>query len=415
MNTRSEQLIGATPSPIESVPTPDISLTELEARLGFKIPDISLDELEDKLGFKIPDISLDELDNEPDIKTSTAQPISKTLLEAPPASKPQEVRALDATEPKATFEAPANTSQDNVDPKTKPERRPFNRTRNLAKGVGAFSLSFAVMGGAYSSVHKPSSSSEGKSKTEQIAPPATALETTTTTTEIQPTTTALETTTTTPEAPFSVEPGQVMAYINLPSIEEQVTIFEMSKEHAQAATINNRGGEQLSPIDQLIPDETPNVDNEQVRQWAEETGAITREHRIRGSSQGNANQWESVAGHTQGDTILPDPNHAGNSVIFGHGSTFNAAFANLGALRENDPLIMLRADGKVLNYTFIEKEIMDAPNLNDRADVERALRHMNEYRNGDGKKYVTLYHCGDRNGLPGDDSTRVIFRFMLDE
>lgn len=280
------------------------------------------------------------------------------------------------------------------------ERRPM---RNFLKALGGLAIGFVGVGLAMNLYQEKSGAIEAPATTEQSAP-ATA-----TTTTLAP-----ETTTTQPEAPFSVEPGQIIANINLPSIEEEVTIYELSREDALTAT-HNPTMKQLSPIDFLIPDETPNIDNEQVQQWAAETGAVSRGQRVRNSARGNVNQWRSIAGHVEGDTILPDSEHAGNSVFFGHGSTFNAAFANLGALHEKDPLIMLRADGKILNYTFIEKEIIDTPNLNDPADVERALRRMNEYRKGDGKKYVTLYHCGDRNGLPGDQTTRVMYRFILDE
>ncbi len=250
--------------------------------------------------------------------------------------------------------------------------------------------------------------------------PATTTTNAPTTTEVEAPTT---TTTAAPEAPrFLPKPGEDVGVLTLFGCEDILV-----KEHSQAEDVpgNPRGiGSGFGTLDFLTPDLTPNIGQcETINNREQELESITgvnyidRSERTRESlinnllpnPNGNVSLYQPIAGHST-SMEYPDkyvsvlPGEAGNSVIDAHGSTFNAAFADLGLLKSGDLVPFARADGRNFVFEVVEYEIVSDSDF---------FGEIRDYSHPDNESTLSIFMCVDEDGNTGKATNRYVVRLVL--
>ncbi|MDQ3158695.1 MAG: sortase, partial [bacterium] len=230
-----------------------------------------------------------------------------------------------------------------------------------------------------------------------------------------PTTTLATTTTTTEPVPvvFEAGPGESLGVLRIPALCEEIEVFGYN----EIENLNNIIGTGAAVVDKLevdiVPDENCDLlDQREALAEADGTEVITRSERTRTrlitseNPNGNVDYWEPVAGHEQGldgGYTSVFPGQPGNVLFAGHGSTFSAAFADIGLLEPGDQVTFDRADGRTFTYEVIISEVL--PNN----DYSPFLH----YSHPDYDSTMTIYRCGDVNGASGSDVARYAVRLGI--
>lgn len=232
---------------------------------------------------------------------------------------------------------------------------------------------------------------------------------------------------------FSPVPGDIVGHLKF-----KVTCGEdiIIGEYSELDDVQDKVGHGDSFIDKKIPAVTPNVgcpersDREKQHEAVTHTNYIGRPDRVRDghySSQnttsdgsaldqsnpsGKVNFWQPLAGHktsVKGNNIYitPVPGDDGNSVVEGHGSTWNAGFGDIGLLEVGDLGTLNREDGRNFTTQVIEKRVVP---VSEYQDTIIKYSNPNQYR-----ATITLSFCtGQQNGDPGTgDQYRTIVRLVV--
>ena len=124
-----------------------------------------------------------------------------------------------------------------------------------------------------------------------------------------------------------------------------------------------------------------------------------------------AADFEAVGGYVEQSSFMPGVK--GNIVIFAHGSTHSASFANNDALKPGD-IRLIVANGRYFEYSVIGQEIVG----NDSAATEAIYNYKDgmdpatgQYNNA----YLTEYSCVGEDGQPGSDTNRRVVRSMFNK
>ena len=221
---------------------------------------------------------------------------------------------------------------------------------------------------------------------------------------------------------FLPKPGELVGVLRDPVTCEEIQIIEYS-EQEDIDLLNEVTDIGDATIDFLTPDPTPNIGcdaadaREQAREAETGRNHIRRIERYRNSAitpdnpSGLVAHHQPVAGHQTSikttDAEQPVylsvlPGQKGNAVLFGHGSTFSAAFADMALHQEGDTLFFDSEDGNTYEYRVVGFDIIKADNS---FDIYNYSYPGNEYT-------MTLSWCVDESGETGDKSHRAALRLI---
>jgi len=163
-----------------------------------------------------------------------------------------------------------------------------------------------------------------------------------------------------------------------------------------------------APINRLTPDETPLEACITIEEYARANPMhTTRQEWSKPSSRGSAAQHQPVAVHerTAEGPRTVWPGQEGNAVIYGHGSTYSAPFADARALNPGSLVFFARSDERVLTYRIVGYEVIPA----DEED------RISNWSHPDSKSTLTFVNCVDSQGINGSNTHRLATRAVMVE
>lgn len=204
--------------------------------------------------------------------------------------------------------------------------------------------------------------------------------------------------------------------VSIPGIcENNISVYEIDQSRVdQIGEFRN-----ATPADVMMPDPTPlqngcaRVDSQP--NLISRTERVRKEFDIINGRKVTASYYQPIAVHLNDNMY---PGEAGNFVVIGHGSTKNAAFADIVALKPGDEMTISRDDGKAYVYTYAERQVIKVPSINDHSpEAETKRREFTSqvwgYKNNGSTATAAIVRCGDEQGNPGDDATRVVDYWIL--
>jgi len=388
--------------------------------LGFKLPDIR----DYDLGFKLPDISDEVLgitrtDKRSAVDASDAEP-DTTSMDRTIALRDDAKTTSSETSGLRILPHPTELNTAEKQTAFKGEARKPRRLLKTAEVIGVFlvagiaTMALSKGNTGEASLHPSTTTTELPSSTTE-ATTSTSLSTTTTTEQYKPYTTqtvesALD------SAGRLIPPAFKVGFPD--ACEGDIFVYQIDKNRVDQI------GEarDATPADVMVSDPTP-LENGCVQ--VDEYGNthpkfISRAERHRkeynfDGEDTKASKFQPIAVHLNDNMY---PGEEGIFVVMGHGSTKNAAFADVASLKIGSLMTVTRDDGKEYVYRYVAQKTYTVPKPVDHspAAVARRKEVTDEiwgYKNPESTALAAVIRCGDEEGNPGSDAARVVDYYVL--
>lgn len=229
-----------------------------------------------------------------------------------------------------------------------------------------------------------------------------------------------------PAKPFEAPVNSVIGTITIPKICEDIQMWEYDQSETPLVGTTQDSGLANGEVklDTLEPDtERADVCKGIDDYAAAHPGYISRADwkavtAINSENpSGNVNYYRPIVGHesAEGKPTTVYPGQVGVSVFYGHRSTYSASTKDIEVLEPNDVASVKRADGKAFAYRFTERLSIHPDNAYNELLAYYDIKVAQAKAAGQSPdiRMMVIGGCGDENGQPGGDATRVFAVFVM--